>query len=134
MSVGHFYDGRSTETDADATWRTGGHFILGAGASRTEAWLSAGHFVALQTTTRLQYAFTTRADLLGFVQLDNVLHRVDANVRFHWMPLIGDDVYAVWNSGYTTDPLARFRFPDERAINRPLNGTLTVKFVHRVVP
>jgi len=134
LGVGHFYDGRSTETDADVVWRTGGHFILGIGGSRTEAWLSAGHFVALQATTRLQYAFTTRADLLTFVQVDNVLHRIDTNVRFHWTPVIGDDVYVVWNSGYTTDPLARFRFPDAEAVNRPLNGALTVKVVHRVVP
>jgi hypothetical protein len=40
----------------------------------------------------------------------------------------------VWNSGYTTDPLSRFRFPDAQAINRPLVGTFVVKFVHRVAP
>jgi hypothetical protein len=134
VSFGHFYDGKSTVTDLDASWRTGGHFIFGAGGSRTEAWISAGHFVALQGTTRLQFAFTTRADLLGFLQVDNVLHRLDTNIRFHWMPIIGDDVYVVWNSGYSIDPLARYEFPTSRAIYRPLNGTFTVKFVHRIAP
>jgi hypothetical protein len=108
--------------------------ILGAGRSRTEAWISAGHFVAFQATSRIQYAFTTRADVAGFVQVDNVLHRVDSNVRFHWIPVIGDDLFVVWNSGHTTDPLARFRFPDAQAVNRPLVGTFVVKFVHRVAP
>ncbi len=134
VSFGHFYDGKSTETDVDVAWRSGGHVIVGAGGSRTEAWISAGHFVALQATTRLQFAITTRADLLGFVQADNVLHRLDTNLRFHWIPVIGDDVYLVWNSGYSIDPLARYEFPSARAINRPLTGTVTVKFVHRVAP
>jgi hypothetical protein len=40
----------------------------------------------------------------------------------------------VWNSGYTTDPLARFRFPAAQAVNRPLTGVFVIKFVHRVVP
>jgi hypothetical protein len=134
VSFGQFYDGKSTVTALDLIWRSGGHFILGAGESRTEAWISAGHFVALQATGRLQYAFTTRADLLGFLQVDNVLHRLDTNIRFHWIPIIGDDVYVVWNSGYSIDPLARFEFPNVRAINRPLNGIFTVKFVHRIAP
>ena len=102
--------------------------------TRTEVWLPVGHFVAVQATGRLEYAFTTRADFLGFAQYDDALNRTDFDLRFHWIPIIGDDVYAVWNSGYTTDPLSRFRFPDRRAIGRPLTATFTVKCVHRIAP
>ena len=59
------------------------------------------------------YDFNTRTSLLAFVQ---------------------DDVFLVWNSGYTTDPLARFRFPDTRTLSRPLNGAFVVKVVHRLTP
>jgi hypothetical protein len=48
------------------------------------------------------------------------------------MPVVGDDVYLVWNSGYTTDPVARYRFPDRRAWSRPLNGAFVIKTVHRI--
>jgi len=48
--------------------------------------------------------------------------------------VIGDDVFVVWNSGYTTEPLARFRFPDTRALARPLNGAFVVKVVHHLTP
>jgi hypothetical protein len=90
--------------------------------------------VAIQSTGRLEYAFTTVADFLGFAQYDNALNRTDFDLRFHWTPVIGDDIYLVWNSGYTTDPLSRFRFPDRRAIDRPLTATLTIKCVHRIAP
>ena len=48
--------------------------------------------------------------------------------------MIGDDVFVVWNSGYTTHPLARFRFPDTQALSRPLNGAFVIKVVHRLTP
>jgi uncharacterized protein DUF5916/cellulose/xylan binding protein with CBM9 domain len=134
VAAGRFYDGHATETDLATTWRTGGHVIVGAGVSRTEAQLSGGHFVAVQTTGRLEYAFTTQADLLAFAQYDNSLNRADFDFRFHWSPIIGDDVFLVWNSGYTTDPLARFRFPDGHTVSHPLDGALILKVVHRVAP
>jgi hypothetical protein len=71
---------------------------------------------------------------LGFVQYGNEEQRIDFNLRFHWIPAIGDDVYVVWNSGYTTDPAAPDRFPSSRTLSRPLNGALVVKAVHRFAP
>ncbi|MBK5189378.1 MAG: hypothetical protein JJD97_14135 [Gemmatimonadaceae bacterium] len=131
---GGFYDGHGSETDLSATWRGGGHLILGANVARNHVELSAGRFTALQTGARAEYAFNTRTDLLAFAQYDNETDRVDFDLRFHWIPVIGDDVFAVWNSGYTTEPDARVRFPDRRALADPLAGALTVKFVHRIAP
>jgi hypothetical protein len=128
---GGFYDGRSTEVGLSGTWRAGGHVILGADASRNDIRLPSARFTAVETGGRLEYAFNTRIDFLGFVQYNNEDRRVDFNLRLHWIPVIGDDVYAVWNSGYTTDPDARFRFPSRRAFGRPLNGALVLKAVHR---
>src|SRR6185437_7870256 len=131
---GGFYDGRDTQEDLSATWRNGGHLILGANLSRSEVSLSTGRFTALQAGTRMEYAFSTRADLLAFVQFDNESERADFDLRFHWTPVNGDDVFVVWNSGYTTDPGARFSFPDGQSLSRQLNGALIVKAVHRLSP
>lgn len=49
-------------------------------------------------------------------------------------PTIGDDVYVVWNSGYTTDAESRYRFPSRSSLTRQLNGALVVKAVHRFAP
>ena len=131
---GQFYGGHSTDLELSAAWRGGGHIIVSTDLIRTRAELPVGAFTAVLSANRLEYDFDTRTSLLAFVQYDNASERVDFNVRFHWIPVIGDDVFVVWNSGYTTEPLARFRFPDTRALARPLNGAFVVKVVHRLTP
>jgi hypothetical protein len=131
VSFGNFYGGANTEVDLDATWRPGGGVILGTSIARSAVHLPEGRFTAVQTTTRVEYAASTRSSVLLLLQTNNEDQRVDVNLRFHWIPTIGDDVYVVWNSGYTTDSAARFRFPSVRALGKPLQGALVVKAVHR---
>jgi hypothetical protein len=88
----------------------------------------------VQTAGRFEYDFNPRSSLLAFVQYTNEERRVDFNVRFHWIPVIGNDVFLVWNSGYTTNAAARYRFPSPPALARPLNGAFVVKVVHRLAP
>ena len=134
VNWGAFYGGHSTDLELTAAWRGGGHIIVSTDLTRTRADLPVGAFTAVLSASRLEYDFNTRTSLLAFVQYDNESERVDFNLRFHWIPVIGDDVFVVWNSGYTTEPLARFRFPDTRALTRPLNGAFVVKVVHRITP
>jgi len=132
LSTGQFYDGHSSTAELGATFRGGGHVILGTTYTVTSARLSSGLFTATQLTGRLEYAVSTRADFLGFAQYQNEERRADFNLRFHWIPAIGDDVYIVWNSGFTTDPDAPWRFPSQRSLTHPLNGALVIKAVHRL--
>jgi hypothetical protein len=134
VNWGGFYGGQSTDLELTAVWRGGGHVIVSTDLTRTTAQLPVGPFTAVLSANRVEYDFNTRTSALAFVQYDNETERVDFNVRFHWIPVIGDDVFVVWNSGYTTDPLARFRFPDAQALTRPLNGAFVVKIVHRLTP
>jgi len=134
VNWGPFYGGRSADVELSATWRGGGRMILGADLARTAARLPDGGFTAVQTSTRIEYDLGTRTSVLGFVQYTNEDRRVDVNLRFHWIPTIGDDVFVVWNSGYTTDPTAKYRFPAARSLSRQLNGAFIVKVVHRIVP
>jgi hypothetical protein len=134
VSTGQLYDGRGTSAELGATLRGGGHVVVTSTYSVTSARLPAGSFTAAQVTGRVEYAFTTRADFQGFAQYQNEDRRVDFNLRFHWIPKIGDDLFVVWNSGYTTDPEAPWRFPERRAFSHPLNGALVLKAVHRFAP
>ena len=128
---GGFYDGHSSTAELGATFRGGGHVIMGAGYSVTSAHLSTGDFTATQLTGRLEYALNTRIDFLAFGQHENEEGRADFDLRFHWIPRIGDDVYVVWNSGFTTLRTAPWRFPAARSLSHPLNGALVLKAVHR---
>jgi hypothetical protein len=132
LSTGAFYDGHSSAVELGTTFRGGGHLILGATYTATSVHLSAGQFTATQLTSRVEYAFTRHIDFLGFAQYQNEDRRADFNLRFHWSPRIGDDVYVVWNSGFTTDPDAPWRFPAQRALSHPLNGALVIKATHRM--
>jgi Domain of unknown function (DUF5916)/Carbohydrate family 9 binding domain-like len=134
VNWGRFYGGKSTELELTAVWHRGGHVIVSTDLIRTTARLPAGAFTAMQSANRLEYDFNTRTSLLAFVQYDNANQRVDFNVRFHWIPVIGDDVFLVWDSGYTTYAQAPYRFPDTRSLTRPLNGAFVVKVRHRLVP
>ena len=133
-SWGGFYGGTNREVSLAGTWRGGGHLIVAGELTRSAVRLPAGRFTAVQASGRVEYAFDTRTSLLAFVQHNNEDQRVDLNLRFHWTPRIGDDVYVVWNSGYTTDPDSDVRFPRLRGLGRPLNGALVVKAVRRFAP
>lgn len=132
ISWGDFYNGRNTELELGADWRGGGHLIVGSTLARSRVRLPAGSFTATQVSGRIEYAFDTRTSLLGFVQYNKGDERIDFNLRFHWIPRIGDDLFIVWNSGYTTDPLAPHRFPSLHGLGRPLNAALIVKASHRI--
>ncbi len=134
VNWGGFYGGHSSDIELTAVWRGGGHLIVSTDLTRTTAHLPVGRFTAVLAANRLEYDVNTRTSVLAFVQYDNESERADFNVRFHWIPVSGDDVFVVWNSGYTTQPLARFRFPDSQALARPLNGAFVIKVVHRVTP
>ena len=134
VNWGGFYGGRSTDVELEGTLRAGGHLIVGVSATRTSAALPDGNFTALQTATRIEYDFNPRTSWLGFVQFTNEDQRVDFNIRFHWIPVIGDDVYLVWNSGYSTSAATRYRFPATASLTKPLNGAVIVKIVHRLAP
>jgi hypothetical protein len=132
-SWGDFYGGKDTELDLQGDWRGGGHVILGATLSNSHVTLPSGQFTATLVTGRFEYAFNTRTSFLGFMQYDNQSERMDFNLRFHWIARIGDDLFVVWNSGYTTDDSAPHRFPSFHTLSRPLNGAFVVKAVHRFV-
>ncbi len=134
VNWGPFYGGRSADVELQGTWRGGGHVIVSANLSRTAARLPSGGFTALLASGRIEYDFNTRTSFLGFVQYNNDAQRADFNLRFHWIPQIGDDVFLVWNSGYTTNRAATYRFPAAQSLARPLNGAFVVKIVHRIAP
>jgi hypothetical protein len=134
VNWGRFYGGRSADLELEGTWRGGGHAIIGANLTRTAARLPAGGFTAVQASSHIEYDFDPRSSLLGFVQYTNEDQRVDFNIRFHWIPAIGDDVFVVWNSGYSTNPAARYRFPATSSLTRQLNGAFVLKVIHRLAP
>jgi hypothetical protein len=131
-SAGEFYEGHSDDLTLGGTWRGGGHLILSGSFTRSLVRLPRGNFLASVASTRVECAFSTRSDVLLLAQHDNTDQRFDVDLRFHWSPVIGDDLYLVRTSGYSTDPAARYQVPHQDAWARPLNGGIVAKIVHRI--
>src|SRR5438309_11250363 len=112
VNWGAVYGGHSTDLELTAAWRGGGHVIVSTDLTRTRADLPVGAFTAVLSASRLEYDFNARTSLLAFVQYDNEIERVDFNVRFRWIPVIGDDVFFVWSFGYIIELMCCFGFPD----------------------
>lgn len=71
----------------------------------------------------INYAFTTKIDLSLFSQWNSLDDFIFFNVRLHWIPKIGSDMYLVYNQGH--DEIKRFDFL------RPTNTTGGIKVVYR---
>ena len=132
LTGGGFYDGTQRTVAASVTWRGGGRVSVGADVSLSDVHLSQGDFTAEQTALRFEYDFGTKLSLFGFAQHTNTEQRADFQFRLHWIPRVGDDLFVVWNSGYTTWRLAPYRFPSWDALPRELNGALAIKVAHRI--
>ena len=132
LTGGGFYDGTQRTIAASVTWRGGGRVSVGADVSLSDVHLSQGNFTAEQSALRFEYDFGTKLSLLGFAQHTNTENRADFQFRLHWIPRVGDDLFVVWNSGYTTWRYSPYRFPSWDALPRELNGALAIKIAHRI--
>jgi hypothetical protein len=76
--------------------------------------------------TYLKYAFNTRLNLTLFGQFNDLDQVMIYNIRLHWIPRIGSDLYFVYNIGYD-DPVK------EVELLKPHTTDAVVKLVWRFV-
>ena len=128
-----FTTAHSTTAELGATFRGGGHVIVGSTYIRSRRRVSQR---GASPPFRQQGGSSTRSTrapaFWASFSSTTSLSASTSIFRFHWIPQIGDDVYAVWNSGYTTDPSVPSRFPSSRVLSHPLNGAFILKAVHRI--
>ncbi len=127
-SAGDFYTGTGTEVATALTVRTAPHLITNLEFEQQNVRLAAGRFIARSARLRLDVAASPRLSGTLFVQHDNESERLRLNVRFHWIPNLGSDVYLVWNSGWPTG------LNDGIPWGRPERGQLTGKLVYYFRP
>jgi len=127
FDLGQFFDGHQTSVSLRPTWNLSRHLTLGGGYSvdRVEFPDRNETFTAHVGQVRTEVMFTGSTSTLAFLQYNSAQDAMVANVRFHYRPREGTDLYLVWNEGLVTD-----RGPLELA--RPLrdNRTLLLKYSH----
>jgi hypothetical protein len=107
VNWGKFYDGSSTEWEAQLAWKPGRHFSASAAYQRTDIRLPAGAFAIDEVLSRLNFSLTPRLYGSVFGQWNNDDDEILFNFRVTWIPKPGAVLYFVFNQfGDTLDPHA----------------------------
>jgi len=121
LEAGHFFDGRQVSLSVRPTWSFSRHLSLGTAYVLDHVTFPqrgqrfTNHIGQLRTELMLSKA----ASGLAFIQFNSAQSAVIANLRLHYKPREGNELYIVWNErlvdGHqTADPVRPER--DERAI------------------
>jgi len=62
--------------------------------------LPAENVITNELAQYFNFAFTTKLDLSAFIQWNSLNDIIFGNIRLHWIPKIGTDLYFVYNRGY----------------------------------
>jgi hypothetical protein len=108
---GDFYGGTRDEIVGDLTWRPSARFRVAAGYNYNEIELPQGNFETRLVRFNFDVAFSSKLSLVNLVQYDNVSETAGVNVRLHWIPVAGRELYFVVNQGLQRDliPAREFR-------------------------
>jgi hypothetical protein len=105
---GKFYDGSSTEWEAQLTWKLNRHFGMSFAYQRTDIRLPAGAFAIDEVVGRMTFSVNPRLFGSIFAQWNNDDDEVLLNFRLTWIPKPGASLYFVFNQfGDTLAPPGR---------------------------
>jgi hypothetical protein len=123
-SAGEFYDGTSREVEASLELRSAPHLITFLDYEIQSVRRPGPDFTARVARVGLDLAASPRLGGSALVQWENESDRLTMNLRVHWTPRLGTDVYLAWNGAWPT------ALEDGIPWRRPEHGVLTGKVVH----
>jgi hypothetical protein len=100
---GDFYGGTRLNINGDVTWRPSARFKALFGYNYNEIELPLGSFETRLVRLGFDVVFSSRLSLVNLVQYDNVTETAGVNVRLHWIPVPGRELYFVLNQGLFRD-------------------------------
>jgi len=110
VNWGKFYDGSSTEWEADLTWKPSKFFSAGTSFQRTDIRLAEGAFAIDEVVGRLNFSLNPRLFGSIYAQWNNDDDEIRFNFRVSWIPKPGAYLYFVLNQfGDTRDPHGNWR-------------------------
>jgi len=105
VNWGKFYNGSSTEWEAEGGWKPSKHFSMSVGYQRSDIRLPAGAFAIDEVLGRLNFSVNPKLYGSVFGQWNNDDDEILFNFRVTWIPKPGAIFYFVFNQfGDTLDP------------------------------
>jgi len=110
INWGRFYDGSSTEWEADLSWKMNKYFGTSLAYQRSDIRLPDGGFAIDEVVGRMNFSVTPKLFGSVFTQWNNDENRILFNFRITWIPKPGANLYFVLNQfGDTLDPHGNWR-------------------------
>jgi hypothetical protein len=110
INWGTFYNGSSSEWEADLSWKPSKYYGLGLSYQRSDINLPAGGFAIDEIVSRMNVSLTPKLFGAIFAQWNNDENEILFNFRVTWIPKPGASLYFVLNQfGDTLDPHGNWR-------------------------
>ncbi len=123
---GDFYSGKIKTAESRIGINFSKNFNLNGSYTWNLVTLPQGSVVTNEVASYLNYAFTTRLNLALFAQFNSLDNIMIYNLRLHWIPRIGSDLYFVYNLGYF-EPIHQIDYL------KPSTTGAVVKVVYRIM-
>jgi hypothetical protein len=94
---GDFYGGTRKTQFADLTWRPSPHFRTNVSYEYNEVSLPEGDFETRLVRLGFDIVFSSTLSWVNLIQYDNVTETAGVNMRLHWIPEAGREVFFVIN-------------------------------------
>ena len=94
---GDFYSGRYNRAFGNLTWQPSPHFRTSLGYDANNVTLPQGDFTTRIATAEFDIVFSSTWSWVNLIQYDNVSNTVGVNMRLHWIPQAGRELYFVIN-------------------------------------
>ncbi len=105
---GGFYTGKISIIETSLGVNVNKHFNLRTDYTLNKIKLPQGNVTTNEFAQYINYAFTTRLDIATFIQWNSLDDLLSGNLRLHWIPNIGSDLFVVYNRSY--ENLKQFDF------------------------
>jgi hypothetical protein len=106
---GRFYGGSRADQWVELTWRPSARYRANIGYEINDIELPQGAFTTRLLRAGFDIAFSPTLSWVNLLQYDNVSEVAGINVRLHWIPEAGREVYFVINHN-VADPDRDNRF------------------------
>ncbi len=95
--IGDFFNGSREQYNFELTTKPGMHYTVSGDIRYNDISVGKRHFITREYGSRLTVDFSTKLSTTAFLQWNNDTREVNVNLRFHYIPKIGSDVYIVYN-------------------------------------
>ena len=94
---GSFYGGDQTRVFGNVTWQPSPKFRTNLGYNITEVTLPQGNFTTRLISAGVDWVFSSTLSWVNLIQYDNVSETAGINMRLHWIPEAGREIFFVIN-------------------------------------